>query len=204
MRKGWLLLFSLITCLLHATEPEEPLSIRSGEAEYDGQTIILKGDVVAQHGLGQCSAHRLTIFPNEANKKDKFSVFRLADDVRIALKKGGELTCQQAEIDYPNLQAFFWGNPEFELKGKNQDLKINGTEMQAFLSREEKESSPFIQSLKVLGNVNVDFQPRVSDCGGRGSLSTKTQSNLPLKWDHHPVCNGVRAMCHASSKWGCD
>jgi lipopolysaccharide export system protein LptA len=94
-------------------EKDEPLVVNSGEAQYDGKEIVLVGQVVVQHGLGQIFAHRLSLVPtSNQDKKSKFSFLKISDDVQIDLRGGGKLNCQQAEVDYTKMQGIFLGNEQ--------------------------------------------------------------------------------------------
>lgn len=98
----------------HLLQKEEPLLVNSGEALYDGKEISLVGEVVVQHSLGQISAHRLSLLPSSnQDNKNKFSLFKISDDIQIDLKEGGKLICQKAEIDYSKMEGLFFGNDDY-------------------------------------------------------------------------------------------
>lgn len=95
-------------------QKEDSMVVSSGEAQYDGKEIILVGQVVVQHGLGQISARRLSVMPSgDKEKKNKFGLLKISDQVQILLKGGGELRCQQAEVDYAKMQGIFLGDADF-------------------------------------------------------------------------------------------
>lgn len=92
-------------------QKEDSMVVNSGEAEYDGKEIILTGQVVVQHSLGQISTRRLSVRPSSnKGKKNKFGFLNIHDDVQIEFKEGGMLYCQQAEVDYAKMQGLFLGN----------------------------------------------------------------------------------------------
>jgi lipopolysaccharide export system protein LptA len=105
--------------LLHAQEnallqKENAMIVNSGEAQYNGREIILTGQVIVQHDLGQISARCLSVQPSSnKDKKSKFGFLKINDNVQIELAEGGMLYCQQAEVDYANMQGFFLGNAEW-------------------------------------------------------------------------------------------
>jgi lipopolysaccharide export system protein LptA len=88
---------------------EEPMVVNSGEAEYDGKRISLVGNVSIEHGLGKISAHRLSIEPD---KKKRFAIFKMDQDVVIQLQTGGSLRCQNAQVDYSQLKGVFSGSTQ--------------------------------------------------------------------------------------------
>ncbi len=135
-------------------EEEEPMIIQSGEAEYDGKEIVLKGDVVIQHELGIISAHQLAVIPSsEKDKNKRFSFLKMKEDIVIDSKESGQLYCQEAEIDYACLKGVFLGNQkQLEVvytsgkKSKNLEkplLILKSGQMQVELTRQydsEKQS----------------------------------------------------------------
>lgn len=93
---------------------DEMMNVSSGEAHYSGKEIVLVGEVVVQHGLGQISAHRLSVIPSSSgDKKSRSALMTISDDVQIELQGGGRLNCQRAEIDYTALQGVFLGSSQF-------------------------------------------------------------------------------------------
>lgn len=94
-------------------QKDDSMVVNSGEAQYDGKEIILVGQVSVQHSLGQISARRLSAQPSvDKDKKNKIGLLKISDHVQIALKGGGELHCEQAEVDYAKMQGVFLGNSE--------------------------------------------------------------------------------------------
>jgi hypothetical protein len=91
-------------------QKDDSMIVNSGEAQYNGKEIVLVGQVVVQHSLGQISARRLSVQPSVKDKKNKFNFLKVSEDVQIQFKGGGELYCQQAEVDYTKMQGVFWGN----------------------------------------------------------------------------------------------
>lgn len=91
--------------------PDEEMTISSGEADYDGQSITLEGEVSVHYGLGKISARHLTVLPSE--QKGRFSNFIVRDNILIELQGGGQLKCEKAEIDYSLMKGSFLGSEEF-------------------------------------------------------------------------------------------
>lgn len=116
MIKRWILFTMLYSMPLmlwgdDSSNLEEPMVINSGEAEYNGQEISLIGNVNIDHGLGKISAHRLKLAPS-SDKKMKFGLLTMQEDVVIDLEGGGQLSCQKANIDYQNLCGTFLGDSQ--------------------------------------------------------------------------------------------
>lgn len=147
----------------------EQMVISSGEAEYDGQSISLVGQVIVQHGLGKISAHRLSVMPAEQdNQKTRFSRLNIHDDILIEFQGGGQLECQQAEVDYLKLKGNFLGNsahPDViysnvgEAGQERPALIVKGHDMQVELVRQPLPGATIPKTL--VKNVLAHQQVRV-------------------------------------------
>ena len=156
-------------------EMDGSMNINSGEAVYDGKTIVLFGDVAVQHSLGQISAHRLSLIPGLKKDKKNFSSLEINDSVKVELADGGRLQCQQAKIDYAKMQGIFLGNTEFpEVAYYNIDegakvpdsvrapLEVRSHQMTLELIREtsKAESSStktLVKQIEAIQNVRVVY-----------------------------------------------
>ncbi|WP_154017789.1 hypothetical protein [Candidatus Protochlamydia phocaeensis] len=171
--KALLVLACLNAQLKGEEEAEEQMVITSGEAEYNGQEISLVGTVEVQHGLGKISAHRLIVMPSDqGNKKSRFSLLKISDDVRIELQGGGQLHCQQAEVDSLKLQGIFLGNARqpdviYSNAGERDGqtlharapLIVKSEQMQFNLIRQPSEGKlkTLVQSIQANQNVRVHY-----------------------------------------------
>lgn len=153
---------------------DEPMVVNSGDAEYNGETILLSGKVAIQHGLGKIASTRLMISPSmDQGKKMKFSFFNIEDDVVIELRGGGKLHCQQAYIDYPNLTGTFSGN-EKQLDVTYTDIKktkgpqskqipliVKSNKIQTNLVRmqdtQNRQQHILVSQIKAIGNVRAYY-----------------------------------------------
>jgi lipopolysaccharide export system protein LptA len=158
-----------------ALENEESMVVNSGEAQYDGKEIVFVGQVVVQHGLGQISAHRLSLLPSSnQDKKGKFLFLNINDDVQLELREGGRLYCQQATVDYAKMQGFFLGNEEWPdvtylntAEGKDDSektrppLEIKSLRMDLELLREPASSSAsartLVKQIEATENVRINY-----------------------------------------------
>lgn len=168
----WLGLF-FMHAMLHAQE--DPMNIKSGEAVYDGKKVVLIGDVVMQHGLGQISAHRVALIPaSDKEKKHKNSSLEISESVEILLNGGGRLECQRADVDYTKMKGVFSGNVEFPdvvycSEGEGADLpqdgrasfEVKSSQMTFDLMRElaAGSSSPQtrVRQIEAVQNVRVGY-----------------------------------------------
>lgn len=170
-----LLMVLLLYLPLQGELREEPLIVNSGEAVYDGKKVLLIGEVVLEHSLGQISAHRLAFFPlPDKGKKTKCSSLEMSENVQILLKEGGQLHCQQAEVDYVKMQGNFLGNEEFPdviYRSKSEEessdqkstplLEVKSNRMTLDLMRDSQtdSSSPrtLIKQIEAIQDVRVGY-----------------------------------------------
>jgi lipopolysaccharide export system protein LptA len=92
--------------LCAAEQVPESGSLSSTNAAYDGQSLMLTGHVVLDHGLGKMMAEEANLQKQEAAGKDfPFAQILLRKDVLLALKNSAEIRCSQAELDFTTLKG---------------------------------------------------------------------------------------------------
>jgi lipopolysaccharide export system protein LptA len=106
-------------------------SIASANASYDGSALILKGQVVLDHGLGKMEADEAVLEKQEVGKEFPFSLIHLDKEVTLHLDQTGELKCDKAELDFSSLQGavssdkrVFYTDTFKRKKGKSASLKM--------------------------------------------------------------------------------
>src|SRR5579863_9410868 len=99
--------FALCIAPLAASElpPEGADSLSSTQANYDGNSLILTGHVVLDHGLGKMTAEEASLQRQEAGKDFPFSLIQLRKDVLLALKNSAQITCGSADLDFTTLKG---------------------------------------------------------------------------------------------------
>ncbi len=80
-------------------------SISSQRASYDGNALILKGEVELQHSLGTMHSGGARLIRDK--KEGPFSSILLTDEVLIALKNRGEISCGKANFDFEAMRGNF-------------------------------------------------------------------------------------------------
>ncbi len=80
-------------------------SISSSNASYDGSALVLKGQVILDHGLGKMLAEEATLQKQEIGKDFPFSQIHLQKDVTLQLPQSGLLKCDDAELDFSTLKG---------------------------------------------------------------------------------------------------
>lgn len=203
-----LILFSVLIQPLNAQLTEhfdEPMSIHSGEVEYDGSEIILKENVSISHGLGKMTANHLKISSAfEGEKKTQFSFLDMEGDVEIKFTRGGQLSCQKAFINYEKLKAIFKSNQTFPdvvftTLSNRIPLILRCSEIEADIIREydetEKEVQTGIGELHALGNVRANYNgiyQAIADYALYKPFSSKNSSKgiltLEVKDPDHGQC----------------
>jgi lipopolysaccharide export system protein LptA len=76
-------------------------TISSKKATYDGNALVLKGDVELEHGLGKLSSGNARLEKEE--KDGPFSSISLREDVLISLKNLGKISCETADLNFVTL-----------------------------------------------------------------------------------------------------
>ncbi len=79
--------------------------VASNQASYDGNCLILDGNVQLQHGLGNMSAEHAFLQKQEEGKEFPFSLIQLRENVEVSLKNTSELLCDFAELDFVALKG---------------------------------------------------------------------------------------------------
>ena len=134
----FIFLKSLIIILLFTCSFEKnPLSISSNEASFNDNIFNLQDEVKISHELGTIKAKKAS-FELSDNKISK--VF-LKEEVIVSLKRGGELTCDEATLDYKNMQVTLQSKVVYEgpfiKKDKN---KIRISSKKVLLDTESKDN----------------------------------------------------------------
>lgn len=176
------LLAALLLCLCvdgmvaHAQEEvqttveEQGMVIDSAVADYDGRKITLSGSVVVEHDLGKISANFVELVPSREGKKLRFESLTMKENIQIALKDGGKLSCAYAYLDYGALTGNFKGDFQQEyviytegyrdkenmiiplvVKSRQMDVQI------ALQEDKSKSAKSRISAIEANDNVTVNY-----------------------------------------------
>jgi hypothetical protein len=157
---------------------DEEMTISSGEVHYNGESILLEGDVSLQNGFGTLSARHLIIYPSMEGNKRTFKRLLLKQNIALHLFEGGKLACQEGEIDYTLLTGRFTGKEEdpdvvYEREGKHR-LVLKGCSIQAqFVRLPPKLQKMVLKKLEAEGNVRANY-------GGFYLLSSDRACYMPI------------------------
>jgi len=82
---------------------DTPSSISSTKAIYDGNALVLRGNVELQHTLGSMVSGVARLEKEE--KDSPFSSIFLGDNVHIILKNQAQILCDKADFDFQTLKG---------------------------------------------------------------------------------------------------
>ncbi len=83
----------------------QPATISSAEASYDGQVLHLKDQVLLEHPLGLMSSGSAALKTPEEHAAFPFSEIDLEGRVHLQLAEKTELVCARAHLDFTKLQG---------------------------------------------------------------------------------------------------
>lgn len=159
------LLSSIILC---ATTPAAPAvdagTISSSNASYDGSSLILKGQVLLDHGLGKMQAEEAVLQKQEAGKDFPFSLIHLEKDVVLKLNENGELKCEKADLDFTTLKGFLTSSKRVaytdvlkKKKGKSPSFQLVSTTIDLQFSKKADQPKISYDVQDVLARENVEL-----------------------------------------------
>lgn len=121
---------ALISTPLAANTPAIPESgsLSSADASYDGNSLVLTGHVVLDHGLGKMTAEEASLQRQEAGKDFPFSLIQLRKDVLLALKNSAQISCGSADLDFTALKGVLHPSENSKVVYSDQIKKKKGGE----------------------------------------------------------------------------
>lgn len=166
------IIFTLFGAQLIANTPAIPESgsLSSADASYDGNSLVLTGHVVLDHGLGKMTAEEASLQRQEAGKDFPFSLIQLRKDVLLALKNSAQISCGSADLDFTALKGVLSPSENSKVVYSDQIKKKKGGEFVAFklsgqhielnFSKQEhdgKKTEYEIQNIFAKDDVTVDY-----------------------------------------------
>jgi lipopolysaccharide export system protein LptA len=126
--KRFMISLALYIVPLAAVEPlpNDTDSLSSTQANYDGNSLILTGHVILDHGLGKMTAEEASLQRQEAGKDFPFSLIQLRKDVLLALKNSAQITCGSADLDFTTLKGTLLPSEEGKVVYSDQIKKKKG------------------------------------------------------------------------------
>ncbi|MFI5334602.1 MAG: hypothetical protein ACHQT8_05505 [Chlamydiales bacterium] len=138
-------------------------AVSSANATYDGNTLVLTGHVLLDHGMGKMAADAARLQRQESGKEFPFSLIELTQNVLLDLKTGAKIECAHAALDFIQLKGLLTSQEgkkvvysdtvkkgPLRLLGKNIDLKI--------AKKDESKKNDFaIEAILAKDEVSIEF-----------------------------------------------
>lgn len=209
--RSLIFLFCIIFNSLFAQE-SKPVVIDADIVDYNGKIITLQGNSTVDHELGKIRAQQITLIPDNEDKKLRFAYLKMHDEVEIALHDGGQLSCENAEIDYHKLTGNFSGGPQQEyviytenLKGRDPKvmipLQIKSRLMGIHLRRENQPGSSgalVISQITADNDVSVNYNNDFRSIADHGLYERQEQGQGFLSLG----ANEQSGICQVSNRNG--
>ena len=121
---------SLLVAPLIANAPSMPDqgSLSSSDASYDGNSLLLTGHVILDHGLGKMMSEEASLQRQEIGKDFPFSLIQLRKDVLLGLKSGAQISCGSADLDFTALKGLLYSSENDKVTYTDQIKKRKGSE----------------------------------------------------------------------------
>jgi hypothetical protein len=184
---------SLLFAPLIANAPTavpESSSLSSSDASYDGNSLLLTGHVVLDHGLGKMMAEEASLQRQEAGKDFPFSLIQLRKEVLLALKNSAQITCGSADLDFTTLKGTLYpsnGNPvvysdQIKKKkgGEALPLKLSGQLIELLFSKQPQEGKKTeydIQTVLAKEDVVINYADNFELRAGQALYRKETTDN---------------------------
>lgn len=164
-----MIFLTLLTFLLFSSSAPVPesSSLSSANADYDGNRLLLRGNVLLDHGLGKMTADEASLERQETNKDFPFSFIHLQKEVLLTLKNRSELHCSSADLDFNTLKGTLSASEGEKvvytdmLKGKEALLKMVCNRIDLEMSKigyDGKKSDYDLDSLVAKDDVAIDYK----------------------------------------------
>ncbi len=141
-------------------------TISSSNASYDGNALILKGQVLLDHGLGKMQAEEAILQKQEVGKDFPFSLIHLEKDVFLKLNQNGELKCEKADLDFGALKGFLTSSHRVSYtdtlkkkKGKSPSFQLisSAIDLQFLKKADQAKVSYDVQNVLARDNVELSY-----------------------------------------------
>ncbi len=141
-------------------------TISSSNASYDGNALILKGQVLLDHGLGKMQAEEAILQKQEVGKDFPFSLIHLEKEVSVKLNQSGELKCEKADLDFGTLKGFLTSSHRVvytdamkQKKGKALSFQLlsQAIDLQFLKTSDQSKVSYDVQDILARENVELTY-----------------------------------------------
>ncbi len=160
-------MISILASLLATTAPlADSTAVSSSNASYDGNSLVLKGQVLLDHGLGQMKAEEAILDKQEVGKEFPFSFIRLRTDVVLTLSQDATLSCDTADLDFNSLEGHLTSSERLRYTGSLKRKKGSATPFcltskladLSFSKQETETQKPKYDIASILAQESVQFE----------------------------------------------
>ena len=158
------LLSIFLGMILASTVPvAESGTLSSANASYDGSALVLKGQVVLDHGIGKMQADEAILEKQETNKDFPFAMIHLQKEVHVQLQNQGELVCDVADFDFTALTGKIAADGRIsytDTSAKKKGFRLLGKKAHLTLLKHEKENAKAtydIETIITQDDVEIDY-----------------------------------------------
>jgi lipopolysaccharide export system protein LptA len=131
-------------------------SISSKNASYDGNGLVLKGDVVLDHSLGMMEADEASLQKQEVGQTFPFSFIHLEKHVSLKLQNDAKLNCDAADLDFATLKGALTSQDRVIYSDTLKKLQLLGRTIDLqFIKRNE--TAYDIQNIVANDNVELTY-----------------------------------------------
>jgi len=215
MRVSLAVAFSLCVSSLVANPPvPESSSLSSSDASYDGNTLLLTGHVVLDHGLGKMMAEEASLQRQEAGKEFPFSLIQLRKEVLLALKNSAQISCGSADLDFTALKGILQASDEAPVVYSDQikkkkgagtvPLHMRGRQVELLFAKENADSKKAeyeVQNILAKEDVTIDYAGEFSLTAGQALYRRQIASDKTTRREFQGVISAYPkegAHCHLS------
>ncbi len=151
---GWLILLTSMAPLLAEIPPYDISSdLSSDTASYNGDVLVLKGNVTLDHDLGQMKAQVATLKKGEPTLE--FSTISLQKEVSIFFENQGKIFSEEAFLDFQTLTGTISSN-DYPVIYKGEEINLFCKEIDLALRHESPNFE--ISSITAKEEVHIDYQ----------------------------------------------
>jgi len=183
---------------IFANSIEESTSLSSASADYNGNTLILKGNVILDHGLGKMGAEQAFLEKQEPGKDFPFSFIRLHKEVNIELMEQATLKCDTADFDFLSLKGKLLAKELGKVIYTNSpsQIRLMSDDIQVEMEKKEFDGKKTVYDLEKIhanGDIIVDYAQTFTLRADRALYQkTDTQRSVTV----YP--GDLNKLCHLS------
>lgn len=164
-------------------------AISSSSASYDGNALILTGQVALDHGLGKMRAEEAVLQKQESGKEFPFSTIALKKGIQIELQDHARLRCDHADLDFTALRGKLLASGKEKViytdqlkrggRGENSLRLMSDAVDLSFdkVPHADQRSDFLIREILATGSVVIDFAQSLTLQAGK-ALYKKAGENI--------------------------